>query len=582
MSLRDTNQRSMLLWLHIRRRISLFKYLDPADLNSSLMLDLDDKMDSARLSKLLYADGASFDSNERLHEPYCLPDTRVDILHQIMKWSADPCQKTIFWLNGMAGTGKSTIARTITHTLKEQKRLAANFFFSRGRGDLSHTGKLFSTVAFQLAATSEPLKHYISEAIAEDENIYHQSMRDQWTKLVYQPLSKLEGDSRSPLILVFDALDECGRQDDVRTLLQLLTEAKNLKNVQLGVLVTSRPEIPISLGFRAISETVHEDFVLHDISADVIRHDISVFLRHELSKIKDERLLPFDWPGEPKLEILVERSSKLFIYAATVCRFIQDPKWLPEKRLDIVLQGNDDAQRPTQRLDEIYIQILRTSVIGDCNEKEKDILAQRFRDTVGSIIVSFTSLSTVVLARLFPALSETISITLNPLKSVLNVPEDRNSPIQLLHPSFRDFLVDPERCLDKHFWINQGKAHHDVFEQCLHVMSKTLQTNICHLRTPGTLKSEIEISTVDQYLPYHVQYACQYWLDHLQKAGISQHDHRHVFEFLQTHFLNWLEALSLIGKMSEAVLMIKSLRAIPEVSADLIALNDLGADLFNL
>ncbi len=485
----------------------------------------------------------------------------------------------------MAGTGKSTIARTITRTLTEQDRLAANFFFSRGRGDLSYTGKLFSTVAIQLAATSPTLKYYICEAIAQHGNISQQSMRDQWTKLVYQPLLKLQGDPQSPRILVFvlDALDEYGRQEDIRTLLQLLTEARDLKNVQLRVLVTSRPEVPISLRFHAISGSVHEDFVLHEIPAAVIRHDITVFLRHELSKIREEFSILSDWPGDQKLELLVERSGSLFIYAATVCRFIQDPKWLPQERLNLVLQGNNGPKWPTQRLDEMYIQILRTSVIGDCNEEERGELAQRFRGTVGSIVVLFNSLSTVVLAELSPpALSKTISTILNPLKSVLNVPKDRHAPIQLLHPSFRDFLVDKKRCRDEDFWIDQEKAHHDIAKQCLTVMSKTLKRNICRLRTPGKLKSETKISTVDQYLPYHVQYACQYWVDHLQKGDLSRHDGAHVYEFLRIHFLHWLEALSLTGKMSEAVLMIKVLDAIPEVRTNWVVLCVLDADPFNL
>lgn len=524
------------------------------------------------MAKLLYADGANFDSPKRQNEPYCLPDTRVDILGQIMEWSADPCQKTIFWLNGMAGTGKSTIAQNIARTLTKQNRLAASFFFSRGRGDLSNTGKLFSTIARQLTATSRMLKHYICEAIAEHDNISQQSMRDQWTKLAYQPLVKLEGVQQSPLILVFviDALDECMSQQDIRTLLQLLTEARDFKNLQLRVLVTSRPEISIRLGFRGISRSMHNDFVLHDIPAAIIQHDISVFLKHELSKIKEERLLPFDWPGKQRLELLVERSGELFIYAATVCRFIQDPKWLPEERLNVVLQGNNDLQWSTQKLDEVYVQILRTSVIGDCNEREKEILAQRFRHTVGSIITLFASLSTFTLAKLFPALSDTISVTLDPLKSLLNVPEDRTSPIQLLHPSFRDFLINQERCFDTLFWIDEKKAHHDIAEQCLYVMSKTLKRNICRLKTPGTLKNETDISTVNRYLPCHVQYACQHWVDHLQQSDLSFHDSKRVYEFLQTHFLHWLEALSLIGKMSEAVHMIRILDAKHEASAVLV------------
>jgi len=197
-------------------------------------------------------------------------------------------------------------------------------------------------------------------------------------------------------------------------------------------------------------------------------------------------LLPFDWPGTQKLRLLVERSSGLFIYAATVCRFIHDPRWLPEKRLNIVLQGSDDGQSPEERLDEIYIQILESSVFGDCNKKEKDVLSRRFRNVVGSIIILFDSLSTIVLKSLSPALSESIDITLEPLKSLLNVPDDRTAPIRLLHPSFRDFLVNQKRCGVEHFWIDERKAHHDVAKSCLELMSKTLKRNICRLETPGT------------------------------------------------------------------------------------------------
>ena len=468
----------------------------------------------------------------------------------------------------MAGTGKSTIARTFTRTLTEQRLFVANFFFSRGRGDLSHTGKLFSTVAFQLAASCRPLKRLVCEAIAEHDNIARQSMRDQWTKLIHQPLIKLSGHLQSPLfiVVVIDALDECGRQNDIPTLLQLLREVKDLRTVQLRVLVTSRPETPIELGFRTIPGDVHEDFKLHTISPAVVRHDIAIFLRHELSKIREGRSLPLGWPGEQKLEILVERSSGLFIYAATVCRFVQDPKWLPAKRLDIVLRGGDNGQSPTQRLDEMYVQILKSSVIGECSGEEKPILSQRFKDTVGPIVILFDSLSGVALTGLLPNLSEVIDITLESLKSIVNVPEDQSSPIRLLHPSFRDFLLDRDRCSDGSFWIDEGKTHHDIAQQCLDVMSKTLKRNICHLQTPGTLRSQIESTIVNRYLPPHVQYACQYWVGHLQKGSPDPHNSTQVYDFLRDHFLHWLEALSLMGKISEAVHMIKVLGSTPAVS----------------
>lgn len=85
-----------------------------------------------------------------------------------------------------------------------------------------------------------------------------------------------------------------------------------------------------------------------------------------------------------------------------------------------------------------------------------------------------------------------------------------------------------------------------------------------------------------RHLPYHVQYACQYWVDHLQKGDVSLYDGRRVYEFLQTHFLHCLETLSLMGKMSEAVLMIKVLGAIPEVRTIRVVLHVLGSHPFNL
>ena len=83
-------------------------------------------------------------------------------------------------------------------------------------------------------------------------------------------------------------------------------------------------------------------------------------------------------------------------------------------------------------------------------------------------------------------------------------------------------------------------------------------------------------------MPSHVQYACQYWIDHLQKGDLSLLDVRRVYEFFKTHFLHWLEALSLISKLSEAVLMIKILDAKNEASIVLKLLYITGADASNL
>jgi septal ring factor EnvC (AmiA/AmiB activator) len=93
------------------------------------------------LAGLPYAEGAALDSNLR-QIPSCLPHTRLNILAKIQDWNQDAGEKPIFWLNGMAGIGKSTIASSVASRLRDSGSLAASFPFSRGGGDLAKATKL--------------------------------------------------------------------------------------------------------------------------------------------------------------------------------------------------------------------------------------------------------------------------------------------------------------------------------------------------------------------------------------------------------------------------------------------------------
>ena len=123
----------------------------------------------------------------------------------------------MLWLNGMAGTGKSTIARTAARQHSIQKQLGASFFFARGGGDAGKAAKFFMTIAFQLAQTSPALKCSISEAIDAHRDISSWGLRDQWELLIHGPLAMTQPQiSQSPMLLVIDALDECDDDKDVR------------------------------------------------------------------------------------------------------------------------------------------------------------------------------------------------------------------------------------------------------------------------------------------------------------------------------------------------------------------------------
>jgi len=503
-----------------------------------------------------------------------------------MAWADGHDERCIFWLNGMAGTGKSTIARTVARDFYEQKRLGASFFFSRGGGDVSHAGKFFTTIAWQLANASLELKPYICEAIAKCKDIANLSFRDQWNQLIFQPLSKLKSDFiQSSLLFVIDALDECEGDNDIRAVLQLLARVENLETTHLRIFITSRLETPIRLGFRAMPGILHHDLVLDDVSWAVVDHDISVFFRDQFTEIRNIfEDLPANWPSDEKIALLVKKAKGLFIYAATVCRFVKNNgQWPPQDLLDFFIPSNTESRSrnkrrktpckvPTWELDKVYTQLLEHAFRGVEDAQDMEELSGDFKQVIGALAILFEPLSAIALSSLLPIDEKIINRRLRCLRSVFNIREHKDSRIRLLHPSFRDFLLDKQRCQDEHFWINGQQMHSTLSKSCLRLMSNTLRKDICSLQMPGTPAEQVESSTLADCLPSHVQYACRYWVHHLSQAidceqeDSSLSDNGTVHIFFQRHFLHWLEALGLMGRMSEGILMLTELQSMLLVS----------------
>ena len=513
------------------------------------------------LYKLPYAEGAAYNSRLWEHEDQCLPDTRVELHDIIRKWwdHEDPSSECIFWLNGMAGTGKSTISRTVARELAEEKRLAASFFFSRGQADISHAGMFFTTIAAQLANNLPVLRQSISDAINQHLDIFQQGLREQWQHLILDPLKNAPAQSIQ-LVVVIDALDECYSEDDIQLILQLLAEARHLETIRLRVFVTSRPETPILLVFRKLPGETYQDFVLHDIPPAMVNHDISIFFQEKLSLVKADNGLSTPWPDELTIQRLVEKVAGLFIYAGTIYRFIREKDSDPEKQLSLILGNGACGQSLTKHLDEMYTKILQCSISGN-HQDEYSI--GRFQQIVGSIVVMFDVMAVNNLANLLNLTG--VTETVASLRSVLNVPACENQPIRIFNPSFRDFLLDSQRCLDSRFWIAEAKSHILLFQKCMELISE-LRQDLCNLREPGILLSDIPDNKIQQNIPTHILYACRYWLNHLQQGNPVKKDYDQILHFLKQYFLCWIEALALVGEVSGAVLSIIGLETTLAVS----------------
>ncbi|KAI6813582.1 hypothetical protein KC342_g16756 [Hortaea werneckii] len=208
-------------------------------------------------------------------------------------------------------TGKSTIARTVARNLDDNGLLGASFFFKRGHADRSHAKLVFPTITRQLTDRFHEVARSVAAALDRDSFVCSKQLKPQFDQLLSLPLKDATQllTPSAGIVLVVDALDECESGADIKTILSLLSGVEEIVSVRLRIFVTSRPELPIELGFRNMTGKLHHDVCLEEAQQTTIESDIRAFYVDEFEKIrKDSRTrdddLPIDWPGDESVDVL--------------------------------------------------------------------------------------------------------------------------------------------------------------------------------------------------------------------------------------------------------------------------------------
>jgi hypothetical protein len=482
------------------------------------------------LAKLPYAVSATFNHYRWQDESQCQPGTRPHILDEIMAWArsgssnsnsssssaaADGADDSsspqrIFWLDGMAGTGKSTIARTIARRCSDEGRLGASFFFSCGGGELETARTFVTTIAVQLARAHRQLQTSICNALRAHPDIAMQMLIDQWRQLVLGPCAGLHaaGALPRPLIIVVDALDECKATAEIEFVLALLSEKTPCLGAAtalapIRIFLTSRPEVTVRAGLHDISDAQRRHIILHHVEPSIVNRDIGVVFVHSLrSLIRSCPFLP-QLSDEEVQQRLVDRAGGLFIWAATACRFIKDGGPRMRNRLDSIVaqRASAAASSPERKLDEIYTSVLRNALRKELTADEVEQFCQSLKKVLGTIAVLFSSLSAPGLAALLSRSESEVLDVLCDLHSVLDVPQAPGAPIRPHHASVHDFLLSSQRCTDARFWVDERQAHDRIARQYLLLMTTTLKRDICGLEEPGVLLDDVDQERVEACVP---------------------------------------------------------------------------------
>ncbi|KAJ6524872.1 WD40 repeat-like protein [Mycena vulgaris] len=497
-------------------------------------------------SKLSFAPQALFKADQRAgvaSRRACTPETRENLLRRLEAWAVDRSADSspFFWLSGMAGTGKSTIAYTLCQRLNICGRLGASFFCSRNDEYTRSRKYIIPTIIRRLLLVYKPLfnilRHVDLDSVNAASNEHIDELLVQPWSTSWQPINE------APYVIVIDALDEIEDNQGAEFIKQLISSLSQTPLHGLKFLLTSRPHPDL----KRLCDQLPERFSLEEIEPSEVKDDIRRFLSAELPHLEQE------------LDPVVEVSAGIFIYAATVVRHLDPPgvkltSGQQKTRLKLLLTvGFSKAvTADEQHVDSLYKTVIHEALRSP--EPEVEIP----RRVLYAVVTAHHPLTLPDLASLVVDASEEgdeeavsdnldkVKNSLDGLYAVLYISK-RDNCVYAYHKSFDDFILNRSE-------LAQSAAAYfpNRTRECFATLNKLLCFNICNLKSSYLLDKEDEglPGRIATSIGPELRYSCQHWAAHLTSV---RHDDQHVKElvtllldFSRLKVLFWMEAMNLI------------------------------------
>jgi hypothetical protein len=508
------------------------------------------------------------ESNEerRVRREVCTPGTRVRILDDIVTWAKNtsPGSPNVYWLFGQAGSGKSTIAYSVARRFEfagdpnDTIILGGNFFCSRQFEETRLSKCIIRTIVHHLALKCRAFADQLSDGDFETVN---QNVRAQLEDLLIAPWQAAKLDwCPDPLyppphyLIVIDALDEIngtGGSEFLRDLLEVID--KNENRLQgLKFFVTSRPD-PNLVG-HVNSLKSKQLYRLEQVPPEEAQYDIRTYLVAELPH----------FAGREEIENLVALAAGLFIYAATIVKYLAKRGRSEQRRFLTMLLASSNSSNleslstgmPFTLLDTLYSQILDEAF---CDFSPKENEWEDRRSILHTFLCTAERTSTSVVADLLFT-SDYTDVAEKLLLDLHAVLYRRHGRVLAYHKSFSDFILDKDR--SGNFWCNQAIHHRLLADACFRCMKDGLRFNIANIPSSFVLDVDDPMlaDAVKENIAPVLSYSSRNWSYHLSAAASIIPDGLHVSlsDFLQLRALFWIETMNLLGLRGLCALMLRT------------------------
>jgi len=465
----------------------------------------------------------------------CMEGTRKSILDQIITWVTNGPgqegvnQSTPYWIYGSPGIGKTSLAHSICGAVDGRNQLAGAFFCRKDDTNSNEPRNILPTLIYQLAKSSPPFRSIVTEHLNKKQHTTPQSMQD---TLLLDFIRTIPRHSKpDTVVVVIDALDECGNTQSRPDILKVLIEAA-ARAPWLKIIITSRPEGDIN---RSLSTAAK-----YDLGADQeATADLRTFAQHQLGSVASQWFLSMPWPAESLFNRVILRANGLFIFIKTVVLALEKCKD-PDECLNEALQGSANAG--SESLYSLYSGIV----------KAHSETTGFWRMIAVITTAQYRPLRKAAIAELAGVKPHFVERLVNDLSSLLYQDEGSNGAIRVRHLSISEFFAS-NPC---DYQVDLRDAHVQQGIACLQSMVKQLRFNICKLEDSRLANTEIKDLPlrIEQNISDPLQYSSLYWTTHLRSTpNKTQSDAilGSLKGFLEGLFpLFWMEVLSVMGMVS--------------------------------
>ncbi|KAL6885998.1 WD40-repeat-containing domain protein [Trichoderma evansii] len=491
--------------------------------------------------------------------------TKGGLLEQSYRWILDnpdfqlwrdDKERRLLWIRGDPGKGKTMLLCGIANEMRKSSASSGpmSYFFCQATDQrINNANAVLWGLMFMLVDQQPVLMHHIrSKYDASGKDLF--TGVNSWFAVSEIFTNMLSDPALTCAYLLIDALDECvsGREELLDLLVENLSASSRVKWI-----VSSRdwPEIEVRL---AESDSIEKNSLSLEVNADLVSRAVDAYIEHEISKLI--LIKQYSTLKDQIQEQMHQKANGTFLWVSLVIKMLRDRKNAEYEGSKYILNMLNEIPSDLTGLYSLMV-----DHIGEL-DGQAPTLCQKILS-----IAALTSrpLSLVELRVLAGFDSDHIDDQklerlVTKCGSFLTI---RDCTVYFIHQSAKDHLIMNERTKLIIFPSGHNEVHYTIFSHSLQAMRLSLKKNIYTLPHQGSHIDEIEIPDPDPLAA--IRYSCSYWIEHLCDA-ISHNDNAlfqtclddngPVSAFLHTHFLHWLEALSLLRKISDNVISIVRLQ----------------------